>query len=96
MSSTPIDMSLLEPICERYGVASLFVFGSVAKGEDRPDSDVDMLVSFRKPESLLTLIALERELSEALGRKVDLLTEEGLSPLIRDHVMRERQVLYGS
>jgi len=70
------------------------VFGSVARGEDRPDSDVDLLVRFAKGKSLLGLVRLERELTAALGRKVDLLTESALSPFLRDRILRELRVLY--
>jgi predicted nucleotidyltransferase len=80
----------------KYGVSSLAVFGSYARGEARRDSDVDMLVAFSRRVSLLTLIALERELSELLGRKVDLQTVEGLSPYLRDRILKERQVVYAS
>ncbi len=84
----------IQEICRRYGVRSLRIFGSVARGKARPDSDVDLLVRFRKPISLLQLIRLERELSEVLGVRVDLVTVRSLSPYIRSDVLASSKVLY--
>ncbi len=70
-------------------VSRQFLFGSVARGEAKIDSDLDLLVGFSQPVTLLQLVALERELSSALGRKVDLVTEASLSPYLRDHILRE-------
>ena len=81
-------------LCRRYQVASLKVFGSVARGEEHQDSDIDILVQFVHPVSLLTLVRLERELSDLFGRKVDLLTEQALSPYIRDAVIASAQEIY--
>lgn len=96
MSPLPVEISTIRPLLDRYGVSSLAVFGSFARGEARGDSDVDMLVSFSRQVSLLTLIALERELSALLRRKVDLQTEGALSPYLRDRILKERQILYAS
>jgi uncharacterized protein len=88
--------SELEPICRKYGVSTLAVFGSFARGEERSDSDLDILVSFAKRVSLLGLVALERELTGLFGRKVDLLTEAGLSPYLKDRILKERQFIYAA
>ncbi len=96
MTPLPTEISNLRPVCTKYGVNSLAVFGSYARGEARRDSDVDILVSFSRRISLLTLIALEQELTELMGRKVDLHTEDGLSPYLRDRILKERQVVYAS
>jgi len=87
------DKRLLE-LCEQYRVTSLKVFGSVARGEEREDSDIDILVQFVHPVSLVTLVRFERELSELFGRKVDLVTEQALSPYIRDAVLSSAQGIY--
>jgi predicted nucleotidyltransferase len=60
------------------GVKSLALFGSVARDEARPDSDVDLLVEFNRPTGLLGLIALQQKLEEWLGRPVDLGTPDSL------------------
>jgi len=66
----------------------------MARNEATEASDIDLLVSFSRPVSLLQMVTLERELSEALGRKVDLLTEASLSPYLREHILKERQLVY--
>jgi hypothetical protein len=96
MTPLPTPISNLRPICTKYGVKTLAVFGSYARGEARRESDVDMLVSFTDRISLVTLIELEFELSEIMGRKVDLHTEDGLSPYLRDRILKEKQVVYVS
>ena len=89
-----LDESRLAEICRRYGVRELSVFGSAARGEDRPNSDIDLLVEFSKRKSLLALVALERQLSTTLGKKVDLLTEAAISPYLRDRIKRDSRVIY--
>ncbi len=81
-------------LCRHYQVASLKVFGSVARSEEREDSDIDILVRFVHPVSLLTLIRFERELSALFGQKVDLVTEQGMSPHIRDAVLANAREIY--
>ena len=88
-----VDENLLD-LCRQYQVASLKVFGSVARGDEREDSDIDILVRFVRPVSLLTLVRLERKLSDLFGRKVDLVTEQGISPYIRDTVLSSAQGIY--
>lgn len=90
------DISSIRRICRKYGVRSLSIFGSEARGEARENSDIDMLVSFSARVSFLTLVALERELTETLGRQVDLQTEAALSPYLRDRILQERQIIYAS
>ncbi|MBI5945696.1 MAG: nucleotidyltransferase family protein [Chloroflexi bacterium] len=72
------------------------IFGSMVRGEARKDSDIDLIVRFSKRKSLLSMVRLERELAEALGRKVDLLTEASISPYMRERVLQEMQVVYGT
>ena len=74
---------------ERYNVASLSIFGSVARGEARPDSDVDVLVEFAHPVGLFEFIGLQQYLESLLGRKVDLGTPRSLKPRIKDRVLQE-------
>ena len=86
--------SEIESICSESGVARLAVFGSVARGDDRPDSDVDLLVEFKVPTGLPGLLKLERRFESTFGRKVDLGTAASLHPLIRTMVSSELKVLY--
>ena len=73
----------------KYGVRSLSLFGSVARDEDGPASDVDLLVEFDRPVGYFGLFALQDYLESLLGCKVDLGTPDSLKPRIRDHVMGE-------
>ena len=84
----------LSKLCQKYQVASLKVFGSVARGDVHERSDIDLLVQFVHPVSLLTLVRLERELSTLFGRKVDLVTEQAISPYIREAVLSNARALY--
>jgi hypothetical protein len=76
-------------LIERYHIHELGVFGSYARNEQRPDSDLDLLVSFTQTPGLLTLVQLEDELSELLGVKVDLAVKSALRPRIAARVMHE-------
>jgi uncharacterized protein len=91
----PFDLSRMIEICRQNDVSMVGVFGSVARGEARKKSDIDLLVRFSRRKSLLAVVRLERELSEALGRKVDLLTEGALSPYLRERILKEMRVIYG-
>ena len=94
MSAVLFDTNALIDICRDNDVARLEVFGSTARGEANEDSDVDLLVEFSKRKSLLALVSLERKMSAALGRKVDLLTEAAISPYLREQINRDRRVVY--
>ena len=94
MTTFPFDTGKLIEICRKNNVAMLGVFGSVARGEATEQSDIDLLVRFSKRISLLALVRLEREVSTALGWKVDLLTEAAISPYLRDRIKQDMQVIY--
>ena len=84
----------LEILCKEHNVQRLRIFGSAARGEERTESDIDLLVDFSIPVGFFELIELEEQLSEFFGRSVDLLTERGLSPYLRDSILSEAQVLF--
>jgi predicted nucleotidyltransferase len=90
----PFDTAKLIDICRRNDVAKIGVFGSSARGDTTTDSDIDLLVEFSKRKSLLSLVALERQISAALGKKVDLLTEAAISPYLRDRILRDLRIIY--
>lgn len=94
MSELAFDTEKLIEICSRNDVAEVGVFGSFARGEADEQSDIDLLVRFSSRKSLLDVVALERQLSTALGRKVDLLTEGAISPYLREGIMRDLKVIY--
>jgi uncharacterized protein len=85
---------IILPLLEPYGVERVALFGSVVRGEAKPESDIDILVAFRKPIGLLKFAGLQRQLSERLQRPVDLVSEKGLSRYIRPYVEKEKVVLY--
>jgi hypothetical protein len=76
-------------IARRRGAVSVKIFGSVVRGEETPDSDVDFLVEMEPDRSLLDMGGLLMDLQEALGCKVDIVTEQGLRPRIRPRVLQE-------
>ena len=86
----------LTRFCRSHGIRRAALFGSLARGEDRPGSDIDLLVTFDAPKSLLSVVRLERELGAELGRKVELLTEEAISPHIRSRIAGDLTVVYES
>jgi predicted nucleotidyltransferase len=79
------------PVLKRFGVKRASLFGSSARGEDREDSDIDILVEFEVGKSLLDLAGLKIELEEVLGRRVDLLTFKSLHPLLKDKILKEQK-----
>ncbi len=79
----------LRSLAREYGVVSLSVFGSVARGEARADSDIDLLVVFRQPIGLLRRGELKERAGALLGRPVDLATEANLHWMVRPRVMGE-------
>ena len=80
-------------ICKRNDISFCALFGSFARGEGKNDSDIDLLVRFSKPKGFNWLDAAF-EIEDTLGKKVDLITENGLSPFIRENVLKDLQVLY--
>lgn len=73
----------------RHGARNVRVFGSVARGTAAKNSDLDLLVDMEPGRDLFDLVALKREMEETLGREVDVLTENSLSPYLRERVLRE-------
>ena len=76
-------------LAAKHGASNVHIFGSVARGEDRPDSDVDFLVELQADRSLLDRVALIQDLEDLLGRKVDVATVKGLRDVWRDRILKE-------
>jgi predicted nucleotidyltransferase len=96
--NTRVDEAALAELCRRYRVRELAVFGSAARGEMGPDSDIDLLVEFL-PDAEVDLVdhaGLMLDLAQLLGRKVDLVSKNGLKPLIRASVLEEARLLYAA
>jgi len=95
MNITILD-DVLESFCQRYPIQKLSLFGSALEGDFSSDSDIDVLVEFL-PHARVGLFDMGRmstELSQILGRNVDLVTKGFLSPLFRDDVVQQSQVIY--
>jgi hypothetical protein len=86
----------LADVCRAHGIRRLSLFGSMLRGEDRPDSDVDLLVEFEpsQPIGYLGVVRAEAAISALLGRKVDLRTEAELSRYFREDVVRGARPVY--
>ena len=91
----PIDQDKIAEFCRRHHICRLALFGSVLRDDFGPNSDVDVLVEF-EPGHVpgLAFLAMEAELSELLGQKVDLNTPNFLSPYFRDLVLMDAEVYY--
>jgi uncharacterized protein len=76
-------------IAASYGARDLRVFGSVSRGEANLKSDIDILITLETGRSLLDIIALKQDLEDLLGCKVDVVTEDAVSPYIRDQILRD-------
>jgi len=76
-------------VAKRYGAENVRVFGSRAHGEARPESDVDLLVSVGEHTSLLRIIAIKQDLEDLLGSTVHVVTEDAISPYLRDQVLKD-------
>ncbi len=76
-------------VAERYGVQVVGIFGSYARGEQHESSDLDLLVEYLQPISLLDLVGAELYLSDVLGVKVDLVPRRAVRKELRDHTFRE-------
>jgi len=98
----PMDTERIREFCRRWKVTELAVFGSVVRGDFRPDSDVDFLVSFAPDADwgLLDHAAMEEELSAIVGRKVDLVTrravERSTNPIRREAILASAEVVYAA
>lgn len=94
----PVEYEALAALCRKYQVHELAVFGSAARGEQREESDVDLLVEFDPAAKVgfLHFLGLAEELEALLGRKVDLVPKAGLKPMIRDRVLAEARTVYAA
>ena len=80
-------------LATRHGARNVRVFGSMARGDATPASDVDFLVDVEPGRTLLDVIALEQDLEDLLGRSVDVVTDGGLSPYLRTRILSEATAL---
>jgi len=93
MPDRRLDKSRLADECRKHGVVYAGLFGSQARDEATPESDVDVLVRFGDRRSLIDLVRIERRIEEVIGVSVDLVTENALSPHLRDRVLEDLEVI---
>jgi len=79
----------IKKVAQKHGASNIRVFGSISRGEERPESDIDFLVDFEADRSLFDLVRLKLELEELLGHEVDLVTEKAMHRLIASRVIKE-------
>ena len=84
----------ISPIFRQYGIRRAALFGSVARGEDNPQSDVDILIELGKPMGMLVYGRFIREIEESLDRRVDLVTEKSLNKFIKPYIIPELKTIY--
>lgn len=84
----------IEPLLKSYGITYAGIFGSVSRGEDSNNSDVDILIKLGKPMGMFSYMKLIEATEDLLGRKVDMVTEQSLSKFVRPYVMSELKTIY--
>jgi predicted nucleotidyltransferase len=97
-TATTISPRLVAKLCRQYRVRELAVFGSVARGDAKPRSDVDLLVDFLPGANIgfMAFSRMQRELSALLGRQADLVSKVGLKERIRADVLSQAKILYAA
>jgi predicted nucleotidyltransferase len=98
VESLGVKVEDLRALCDKWGVAKLAVFGSVARGEARPDSDIDLMVTFLPGRTIgLAFFQLQTELAELFGRDVDLISDGPIeNPFRRRSIERDLTVVYAA
>lgn len=77
----------------QYPIVKIGIFGSYARGEEREDSDIDILVCYEEPVSLFTLVKMHRELEELLNRRVDIVSEKYLHPRLKNAIKKDLKII---
>src|ERR1035438_7445849 len=98
LGDTRVDSAKLVELCRRFGVKELALFGSAARGEMNPESDIDLMVEFAPGQrvGLIRFEELAEELESLAGRKVDLATRRGLKPWVRPAILKDARVIYAA
>ena len=86
---------IVKPVAEKYGVEKIYLFGSVARGDDKWNSDYDFCIEKGKIRGLITLSGFFQDLRDAVGYEIDLVTTKSLEPEFLNTVMKEWIVVYG-
>lgn len=91
-----LNLDIIREILMQNDIQFAGIFGSRARGDNKPDSDIDLLIQFKegKIKGLFELLSLQRKLSETLGVKVDLVTKDSISPYIKNSVLKDLKIIY--
>ena len=84
-----LQRDIINRVVTQYGGSNIRIFGSTARGDVTDSSDLDILIKLEPGRSLLDLIAMKQDLEDILGCKVDIVTEAGLSPYLKDNILKE-------
>ena len=84
-----------KPVFDKYRIKYAGVFGSFARGEEKSDSDIDIMIDYQRPFSLLDLIGLENDLKDLLKKGVDVVTENGASKYMKSEMLKDLKIFYG-
>lgn len=82
-------------ILRRYDAERIAIFGSYARGEANNKSDIDILVRFARPKSLIQIVQIEDEIKKSIHMNVDLVTENAVSPYLEGSIHQDKQVIFG-
>ena len=94
MDRSQVNRNIINYLMQ-YGPERIGLFGSFARGEEHPESDIDILVKFKETISLLDLVRIHNELSLKLGKKIDLITEPSLkNERLKKHIYKDLQIIY--
>lgn len=81
--------NLILETASKYGVSNIRVFGSVARGEEKKDSDIDLLAKISKKSSLFQLVKLELELSKIFGKKIQIVSDRAINRHLKEYILKE-------
>lgn len=82
------------PVFKNQGVVKAAIFGSFAAGEEKENSDIDLLVKFKAMPTLLDLSRLKLKLENKVGRTVDVITYNGVNPRLKNIILKEQKIIY--
>jgi hypothetical protein len=86
---------IVEPVARKYGVDKVYLFGSVARGDDNEESDYDFYIEAEKIRSISVISGFFRDLREAIGYDIDLISTKRMDPEFLNTIMREGVTIYG-
>ncbi len=85
--------SVIIPILQKYDIIKASLFGSIVRGEATEESDIDILVEFKKGRTLFDLVGLKMELEDILKKRVDVLTYNSINPRLKKYILKDQEAL---